>query len=236
MASYKIQYESEDLDKELEGYEPGYDFEESEPEEEQLLEDEDKENDTTHYPFEIDDPLPQPTLLKLILAKDMIDSIRAACLEDDLDKEMLARLWNPPQEPETLDTDTLFSMALFNDLIGGSQQMYHDVWATIKHFTDCELHSYYVVKMKQEKMTRVIQLQTDMCVNSCIAFMGPLKGLDKCPTCNEDHYWENRKTWKLQPPKQFYTIPLGPQLQAMWYSLEGTDCIRYRNRKTDEII
>ena len=31
----------------------------------------------------------------------MIESIRAMHLEDNLDDEMLARLWNPPEEQET---------------------------------------------------------------------------------------------------------------------------------------
>lgn len=34
--------------------------------------------------------------------------------------------------PETFDANTLFSMALLNDLIGGSQQIYHDVQATLQ--------------------------------------------------------------------------------------------------------
>ncbi|KAM6491201.1 hypothetical protein JOM56_013440 [Amanita muscaria] len=38
------------------------------------------------------DPWPQPTLPKLILAKDMIENIKGACLEDDLDEEILAKL------------------------------------------------------------------------------------------------------------------------------------------------
>lgn len=229
-------HESEESDEEQDTYGPGHEFEEPELDEEHPFEDEDEENGTTNLTLEIDDPLAQPNLPKLVLAKDMIDSIRAARLEDDLDEEMLVKLRNPPQECEMLDTKTLFSMALFDDLIGGSEQMYRDVRETIKRFTGHVLDSRHVVKTKVENTTGVTQLQIDMCVNSCVAFTGPFKDLDKCPTCDEGRYQENKKTGKPQPRQQFYTIPLGPQLQAMWRTPEGADRMRYRNRKTDEII
>lgn len=69
----------------------------------------------------------------------------------------------------------------------------------IKHFTGHVLDSHHVVKTKVENMTGVTQLQIDMCVNSCVAFMGPFKDLDKCPTCDEGCYQENKKTGKQQP-------------------------------------
>ncbi|KAF8627228.1 hypothetical protein AX15_004466, partial [Amanita polypyramis BW_CC] len=61
-----------------------------------------------------DDPWPQPALPKLTHAK--IESIKAACLEKDLDDETLMRLKYPPEEPEMLNNSTLFSMTLFNNL------------------------------------------------------------------------------------------------------------------------
>ncbi|KAK2467336.1 hypothetical protein APHAL10511_000571 [Amanita phalloides] len=206
------------------------------PQLEEEPEDEDEGHDSTDIPLDLNDPLPQPTLPRLVLTKDMIDDVKAACLEDDLNEEMLERLWNPPKEPESLSPDILFSMALFNNLVGGSQQMYHDACQMIKHFTGHMLESYHKVKTKVENTTRIAQLQTDMCIRSCVAFTGPFKGLDKCPECNEDRYQKNKKSGKLQPQQQFYTIPLGPQLQAMWRTPEGADRMRYRNHKTDEII
>ncbi|KIL54984.1 hypothetical protein M378DRAFT_18358 [Amanita muscaria Koide BX008] len=200
------------------------------------LEDEDEGHDSTNISLNLNDPLPQPTLSKLVLIKDMVEDVNSARLEDDLDEQMLGRLRNPPKEPESLASDILFSMALFNNLMGGSEQMYHDTCQTIKHFTGRTLESYHKVKTKVENTTGVAQLRNDMCVRSCVAFTGPLKELDKCPECNEDRYQKNKKSGKLQPRQQFYTIPLGPQLQAMWRTPEGADRMRYRNRKTDEII
>lgn len=61
LPNHEIRDESEDSDEERDGYEPGHNFEEPEPEEEQPLEDEDEENDTTHHPFKIDDCPSQPS-------------------------------------------------------------------------------------------------------------------------------------------------------------------------------
>ncbi|KAF8625281.1 hypothetical protein AX15_005464 [Amanita polypyramis BW_CC] len=183
-----------------------------------------------------DDSWPQLTLPKLALAKDMIENIKAAHLEDDLDEEMLAKLKCPPEEPVILDKKTLFSMSIFNNLISHSEKTYHGIINTIQQFTGLELDSYHVIKRKIEGATTVTQLRIDMCINNCVAFTGPSKELDKCPKCNEDRYEEIRKTKKKWPRKQFYTIPLGPQIQAMWRTPEGADRMRYRNRKTAEII
>ena len=72
-----------------------------------------------------------------------------------------------------------------------------------------------------------------MCINSCIAYTGPFKDLDKCPKCATERYKENSNK---VPRQQFYTIPLGPQIQALWRTPDGGNRMRYRNRKTDEIL
>lgn len=130
------------------------------------------------------------------------------------------------------------SMALFNDLIAASEKTYENVRNTLSCLapTPFLLDSYYVVKKKIEKIAGVTQLQRNMCVKSCVAFVGPFKELDKCPTCGEARYEENLRTKKPQLRQQFYTIPLGPQIQALWCTPEGADCMQYHNRKTDEII
>lgn len=197
----------------------------------------DDEDEDVELPFvSTDNPWPQPTLPKLALAKDMIENIKGVRLEDDLDEEMLAKLRCPPEEPEMLDKKTLFSISIFNNLLSHSEKTYHDITNTIQQFTGLELDSYHVVKKKIEDATTVTQLRIDMCTNSCVAFTGPFKELDKCPKCNENRYEENRKTKKMQPRRQFYTIPVGPLIQAMWRTPEGADRMRYRDRKTTEII
>ena len=190
--------------------------------------DEDEDNDGVELPtLSADDPWPQPVLPKLALAKDMIEDIRAARLEEDLDEELLANLRYPPEEPETLDHITLFSMAIFENLVGCSERTYARVRDTVQKFSGHLLDSHHIVKTKIRRTTGVTQLQNDMCVNSCIAFVGPFKELDKCPKCCENRYEEVKKTQKMRPRQQFYTIPLGPQIQAMWRTPKGADHMRY---------
>ena len=73
-----------------------------------------------------------------------------------------------------------------------------------------------------------------MCPDSCIAYTGPFAALDRCPKCQLPRY-ENVKG-KRKPVKQYYTIPLGPMLQALWRTPEGADRMRYRNHKTNKIM
>ncbi|KAF8238500.1 hypothetical protein L208DRAFT_1169395, partial [Tricholoma matsutake] len=98
---------------------------------------------------------------------------------------------------------------------------------------DSPLHSYWVVKSRLEKISGITQIETDMCQNSCIAFTGPFANLEQCPKCSEARY-NDKKPGKV-PYKRFYTIPLGPQLQVQWQTLEGANRMRYRNRKTEAI-
>jgi hypothetical protein len=73
-----------------------------------------------------------------------------------------------------------------------------------------------------------------MCPNSCIAYTGPFSELDKCPKCGEARF-ELRKN-KRVPHRKFHTIPLGPQLQALWRTPEGAKAMRYRREYTQNIL
>ncbi|KAK2462164.1 hypothetical protein APHAL10511_005823 [Amanita phalloides] len=148
---------------------------------------EDKDNDAVEIPtLSADDPWPQPVLPKLALAKEMIDDIRAAHLEEDLNEELLANLRCPPEEPEMLDHITLFSIAIFENLVSCSERMYMHVRDMVQKFLGHLLNLHHIVKTKIRRTTGVTQLQNDMCINSCIAFVGPFKYLDKCPKCSEN--------------------------------------------------
>lgn len=70
-----------------------------------------------------------------------------------------------------------------------------------------------------------------MCINSCTAFTGPYAELDSCPYCGT-----SRLDDKSKPRQVFHTIPLGPQLQALWRSPETADALKYRDRQTQEIL
>ena len=62
-----------------------------------------------------------------------------------------------------------------------------------------------------------------MCINSCLAYTGPLSALDTCPICSEPCFDSHH-----QPQRIFNTIPIGPQLQALKQDLRKAIALRYR--------
>jgi len=58
--------------------------------------------------------------------------------------------------------------------------------------------------------------------------------------CGESRYDAAKKAAsggkKLVPRQVFHTIPIGPQLQALWRNPESANSIRYRERRTKEIL
>src|ERR1700760_1874276 len=85
-----------------------------------------------------------------------------------------------------------------------------------------------------------------MCPQGCIAYTGPFASMDNCPDCGlsrfktDDELSDSARKKKTRnekiPRQQFYTIPLGPQLQALWRTPQGAFLMRYRNRRTQEIL
>lgn len=79
-----------------------------------------------------------------------------------------------------------------------------------------------------------------MCPNTCLAYTGPSSDLESCPKCGELR-WDTVKLTesngkKKQAACEFHTIPLGPQLQALWRSSESTNHIRHCFRRTQKIL
>lgn len=85
-----------------------------------------------------------------------------------------------------------------------------------------------------------------MCPKGCVAYTGPFAQLDTCPECGTSRYKtedelsesaKKKKTGNTKVPRQqFYTILLGPQLQALWRTPQSAYHMRYRNRRTEEIL
>jgi len=70
-----------------------------------------------------------------------------------------------------------------------------------------------------------------MCVKSCIAYTGPFVDLNACPLCSEPRYdqfcLESSSGLEKVPCQEFHTIPIGPQLQALYRSPESASCAHY---------
>jgi hypothetical protein len=175
--------------------------------------------------------------------------MRVASLDDnDLDADVVERLRNPPAEPLVLDHDHALrtGIELYLDLETASDETYTKVCATFHRALD-RLHvaydplpSLYQVKQKVAEITGVYSITKDMCRNTCLAYTGPFSDLEVCPKCDEPRYdprvlaSTNGKT--KNPQQQFTTIPLGPQLQALWRSQDGATAMRYRQSETQRIL
>jgi hypothetical protein len=161
-----------------------------------------------------------------------------------MDPAVRESLKNPIQEPLDLSEESgvLTSIELFLDTTTASQKIYEKVCATFaRHMqrtnpgVPFELLSHYRVQETIAKLTGVHSMMHDMCLNTCIAYTGPFSELTVCPKCNEPRY-KTPAGAKPQPQRQFHTIPLGPQLQALWRSPEMARKMRHRSQETNKIL
>jgi hypothetical protein len=84
-------------------------------------------------------------------------------------------------------------------------------------------------------MRTVLLPTVHMCPNSCVAYTSPFKDLKTCPSCTlsqwDNFQLENSHGIKKIPAQKFYTVPLGPQMQALWQSPESATNMKYRQQK-----
>ena len=176
-----------------------------------------------------------------------------------MDKDAIHRLRNPPQTPLDLSATPGLRLSLDLFLAGGhtSQKNYSDACAAvIREYPDAKakLLSYYQCKRRVEEITGVVPIICDMCVKTCVAytgvlrltlqycqltfnFVGPFADLDHCPECGEARYEPQKPRAKRRVPRRtFQTMPLGPQLQALWRSPDGATKMRYRAEQTEKIM
>ncbi|KAI9433272.1 hypothetical protein H4582DRAFT_1769973, partial [Lactarius indigo] len=79
-----------------------------------------------------------------------------------------------------------------------------------------------------------------MCINSCIAFTGPFSELESCPMCSEVRYDQFRLeassgTEKI-PWQEFHTIPIRPQLQALYRDPESARRAHYLCEERSRVL
>ena len=154
---------------------------------------------------------------------------------------MIQRLRHcPPQLSSELDPSIHFSIKLFMATLNSSQQTYESVRAAIleQHPEDNVL-SYHEVKKAIEELTGVTSVVHDMCYDTCVAFTGPFSTLEHCPNCRKPRYKEQRQGLSTRhskvPSRVFHTIPLGPQIQALWSSPNGAEEMLYSVHQTKKV-
>ena len=191
-------------------------------------------------PFDaLDDQPPHfdPVLDDLSIALKYINALKAASLDDEnLGAEVLDQIRNPFETPLSIDDpDERLSIDIFLSVTNASEETYNSTRAGIcRRYPDSGMLTYHQVKRLIAQLTGIIPIIHDMCINSCIAYTGPYATAELCPTCAERRY-DPLSTGKI-PRMQFHTMPLAPQLQALWRTPEGADSMGYRARCTDKVL
>lgn len=169
----------------------------------------------------------------LKVALTFIDAVKKASLDNgDLDTETVERLRNPPQELlDVSDPDLRFSLDLFIATTTASQDTYNSARsACLRRHPDDNVLTHDAIKRKVAEWSGVVPILNHMCPNTCMAYMGPFAALESCTRCGLPRFDEHGVA------REFYTIPLGPQLQALWRTPERARAVRYRSERTREIL
>jgi hypothetical protein len=159
----------------------------------------------------------------LKITQQFIDGLKNARLaESKLDDWVLQRLQKPATTSidENFDPILRLSIDIYLAVGNASEDTYNSIRDALVRFNPVEpILSYHGVKQQIEEISGVMPIREDMCINTCIAFTGPFNKLDICPECAEPHYDAQKSTThKKVPRRQFYTFPIGPQIQALWRS------------------
>jgi hypothetical protein len=176
-----------------------------------------------------------PELTDLQMSLEFINALKAATLDNGgLDEDTLQRLRQPPTEPaDPGDPDFRLSLDLFLSTSNASEETYNSTRAAVlRRHLDDDILSYARIKSKITELSGIVPIARHMCINSCLAFTGPFSTFMECPMCHEARYSDEKET----PRREFHTIPIGPQLQALWRTEEGARRIRYRSQRTATII
>ncbi|GBE80227.1 hypothetical protein SCP_0214370 [Sparassis crispa] len=179
------------------------------------------------------------TIEEIKIAEEFIRLLKQASLETSgLDANTIHRLHHPIEAPLDIDDpDLLLSIEIFLSVTNTSQATYTAVRGAILHrYPENTILTFDQVKSKIAELSGVVPIIQDMCVNTCLAYTGPFAELDQCPTCGEPRYDTTSNGKKRIARQEFHTIPVGPQLQALWRSREGATAMRHRSRRTHEIL
>ncbi|KAG2738243.1 hypothetical protein P692DRAFT_201858104 [Suillus brevipes Sb2] len=166
--------------------------------------------------LDVDDLFRSARLPNLQRDMSFICSLRSATLDDGvgLKGEDLQRLQNPPRFPCQIDNPCEeLAISLFLALQHSSEVAYDNIRNAVqKRYPDSEVPT----------------------------FVGPYAGLETCPTCGELRYDQKKLARshgrKKVPRAVFQTIPIGPQLQALWRERGSAQHMSYRNERTQQIF
>ena len=150
-------------------------------------------------------------------------------------------LWNPPRKRPSLSVDADTRMALELFLNNPSEKAYKKSCTTILHrHPDDILPSYYKIKCFVADLTGIESVIHHMCVKSCIAYTGPFSDLETCPVCSEPWYNlsgpQSSRRRERKPCQTFHTIPVGPQIQALYQDPKSASHAHYLHEERARIL
>lgn len=200
-------------------------------------------------PDELHKPVPA-TLEELELVQKFIREIKDATLDaDNLPPSVIERLRNPSNIPASIADKAMHSgIDLFISMSNETETAFdkaRDVFnRTLVRLglEDDQNQIPTLFKVKEEilQITGVYPMMHDMCPNSCMAYTGPLSDKTSCIKCAHPRYDPEVLAASggrdKKPQRQFLTLPIGTQLQAMWRTEEGGKNMRYRRDLTRDLL
>ena len=174
----------------------------------------------------------------------VINKIRNASLDIQFNNDDLAHLKNLTEEE--LNIDNLYfqlSLDMYIILMNVLQETYCELIAA---FLWCHpeakgrLLSYDQIKHYVKNLTGVTPIHNNMCIKSCMVFTSPYKDLNTCLKCSEPRYdpiilCSSNGAIK-KPQQSMMTIPIGPQIQALWSHYLSVEKMSYQDQITDTLL
>ncbi|KAI9567403.1 hypothetical protein HD554DRAFT_2205612 [Boletus coccyginus] len=199
--------------------------------------------------IDVDDLVHSAILQKIKVELEFITLIQNALLDDPsnkLSRECIQCLWDPLQAPVTIEKpDFCHSITMYLALEHSSQNAYNQICcSTQANFPESpaihDLLSFHVVEKKIAEYMGVEYVKHDMCLDLCTAFTGLFAELEACPICTKSHWDPGRlhasNGQVKAAAKKFTTIPVGPQLQARYWSAKSAQDMQYLHGHTQEIL
>lgn len=94
------------------------------------------------------------------------------------------------------------------------------------------LQSLYRTRTRVARLSGVLGVQIDCCVNSCVAFTGTIKHMEQCPYCGQDRYVGNSHQRRARC--QFRYIPIIPRLRNFFHDPNMIHQLLYRAQRHAE--
>ncbi|KAG6864055.1 hypothetical protein C0991_000548 [Blastosporella zonata] len=171
------------------------------------------------------------------IAQQFIEALQNADINNgDLSPEAVDTLFNPPEFPleldKEVDADLIQCLRLF--LHGhNSAKHYNQTIADLKaRHPEDDLLSFDQLKRTIRQLTGITPIINDLCLNSCLAYTGPLANKEICHRCGQPRL--DPITGK--PRVQLFTIPLGFSIQALKRHVTTAKQMDYFWKRSQELL